>query len=168
MPLEGGCRCGRVRYSLDYAQLPAIYACHCLYCQTMTGSICVLQAPIPTSRYTLLPHSAELDAKQELYTDYHFHRSDGAISTQRFCSVCKTRIYNSRTNRPANQIYLRAGTIDTSAGLKPIYHIMTDDKQDWVAIPQAGGVEAFEGELPDDKRAQIVKMNEEAARADDS
>lgn len=159
MPFEGGCRCGKVRYTLDYAERPAIYACHCLYCQTMTGSICVLQAPIPLARYKLQASSAALDAEDALYTDFHFPRSDGATSIQRFCAVCHTRIYSTRDNRPQDQIYLRAGTLDDSR-LTPLYHIMTAEKQPWVVIPT--DVESFEDELPDEQRANIVKLNVDA------
>lgn len=35
---DGGCRCGKVRYELDLDTLPRSYACHCLDCQTYSGT----------------------------------------------------------------------------------------------------------------------------------
>ena len=42
--IEGGCRCGAVRYAIDLAELPLTYACHCHFRQTWSGSAFSQQA----------------------------------------------------------------------------------------------------------------------------
>jgi hypothetical protein len=45
--IEGGCRCGRVRYRAATGGLPRVYACHCLDCQTWSGSAFSAQFILP-------------------------------------------------------------------------------------------------------------------------
>ena len=45
--IEGGCRCGAVRYKLALDTLPLTYACHCLDCQTWSGSAFSQQTFVP-------------------------------------------------------------------------------------------------------------------------
>ncbi len=45
--IEGGCRCGAVRYTVKADKLPNTYACHCLDCQTWSGSAFSLQFIVP-------------------------------------------------------------------------------------------------------------------------
>jgi len=35
--IEGGCRCGAVRYRVKADKLPNVYACHCRDCQHASG-----------------------------------------------------------------------------------------------------------------------------------
>ncbi len=37
LPLQGGCACGAVRYTLKSAPV-ALFACHCTLCQRQSGS----------------------------------------------------------------------------------------------------------------------------------
>ena len=48
--IQGGCRCGAVRYMLVLDALPRTYACHCRDCQTWSGSA--------FSQQTFLPEAA--------------------------------------------------------------------------------------------------------------
>src|SRR5580692_3862364 len=89
--IEGGCRCGRVRYRAALAGLPRVYACHCLDCQTWTGSAFSLQFILPEDQLEVTgePGLFELTAP------------DGdRTSRQRACPVCFTRVYNTNTRRP--------------------------------------------------------------------
>ncbi|MEJ0022380.1 MAG: GFA family protein [Alphaproteobacteria bacterium] len=47
------CRCGAVRYELQTAALPRAYACHCLDCQTWTGSAFSVQFPVAEAALTV-------------------------------------------------------------------------------------------------------------------
>jgi len=51
--IEGGCRCGAVRYRLASTQLPRAYACHCLDCQTWSGSAFSLNALLPEDGFSV-------------------------------------------------------------------------------------------------------------------
>ena len=99
----GGCRCGAVRYKLALDALPSTYACHCLDCQTWSGSA--------FSQQTFLPEAA-LTVTGPVVV-YEFTTPSGRTSTQRLCGVCHARIYNSNSARP-NVAIVRAGTLDRS------------------------------------------------------
>ena len=79
MPVQGGCRCGAVRYELALDALPSTYACHCLDCQSWSGSA--------FSQQTFLPEAA-LDVTGPVVV-YEFTTPSGNTSTQRMCGVCQ-------------------------------------------------------------------------------
>lgn len=124
MSMSGGCRCGACRYDLDMADLPAVYACHCRDCQTMSGAAFTLQAPVPIVRLSSMGAMAEWTNPS----------SDGHITTQRSCARCMTRIYSVNTGRPGVAL-LRAGTFDRSDAFAPLMHLWTDRKQSWISLP---------------------------------
>lgn len=122
--IVGGCRCGAVRYTLALEALPRTYACHCRECQTWSGSA--------FSQQTFLPEEA-LSVSGPL-TVYELTTPSGRVSTQRICSVCHTRIYNSNSARPG-VVALRAGTLDQSDQLDAVAHIWVKRKQPWLNLP---------------------------------
>lgn len=121
--IEGGCRCGAVRYAIARDDLPRVYACHCHICQRWSGSAFSLQALVEESTLTLTGPVVIQD----------FTTGD-RTSTQRFCGTCHSRIYNTNTRRPGIAV-VRAGTLDRSEELDCRAHIFTDYKQAWVDLP---------------------------------
>jgi len=122
---EGGCRCGAVRYKLALDTLPLTYACHCLDCQTWSGSA--------FSQQTFVPEAAL--AVTGAVAVYEFTTPSGNTSTQRMCGVCHARIYNSNSARP-NVVVVRAGTLDRSDELRVVAHIWVKRKQHWLTLPE--------------------------------
>jgi hypothetical protein len=123
MLIEGGCRCGAVRISLSIDRLPRTYACHCLDCQTWSGSAFSQQA--------LLPESAlHVTGPVVLYDLTTADRT----SHQRLCGICHTRIYNTNTRRPGIAV-MRAGTLSDSHLLDVVAHIWVRRKQPWLILP---------------------------------
>jgi hypothetical protein len=125
--IEGGCRCGGIRYRLKIDTLPKVYACHCRDCQTWSGSAFSLQAVVPE------------DALEVTGTPTLYERpsDDGTrISRQRGCPVCLTRVYNTNTRRPGFAV-VRAGTLDRSDELVIVAHIWTKRKMSGIDIPAA-------------------------------
>jgi hypothetical protein len=120
--IEGGCRCGAVRYALDLAALPPVYACHCHICQRWSGSAFSLQA---------LVGEHQLSVMGPLLT--HEIETEDRVSTQRFCGTCHARIYNTNTRRPGVAV-VRAGTLDRSEELDCRAHIFTNYRQAWVVL----------------------------------
>ncbi|KAK2004058.1 glutathione-dependent formaldehyde-activating [Colletotrichum falcatum] len=53
-PLEGGCACGNIRYSLGASPL-VIHCCYCTCCQRETGTAFALNAVVEGDKVTLLP-----------------------------------------------------------------------------------------------------------------
>ena len=125
--IEGGCRCGAVRYRVKLDKLPNVYACHCHDCQTWSGSAFSLQFVVPEDQLevTGTPHLYERPS------------DDGTrISRQRGCAKCLTRVYNTNTRRPGFAV-VRAGTLDRSDELNIVAHIWTMRKMAGVDIPAA-------------------------------
>jgi len=131
-PLEGGCRCGRVRYRASLEPMPKAYACHCLDCQTWSGSAFSVQV-------LLREDQLEVTGEPALF---ELTSADGQrISRQRACPVCFTRVYNTNSARPG-MAALRAGTLDRSDELILVAHIWTKRKLDGIDIPE--GVASWE------------------------
>jgi hypothetical protein len=122
--IQGGCRCGAVRYTLALAALPRTYACHCRDCQTWSGSAFSLQ--------TFLPE-ASLSVTGPLAV-YELTTPSGSISIQRMCAVCHARVYNSNSSRQG-VVVVRAGTLDRSDELNVVAHIWVKRKQPWLKLP---------------------------------
>ena len=122
--IQGGCRCGAVRYKLALDALPPTYACHCLDCQTWSGSA--------FSQQTFVPEALTVTGAVVVY---EFRTPSGNTSTQRMCGVCHARIYNTNSAR-ANVAVVRAGTLDRSNELRVVAHIWVKRKQHWLTLPE--------------------------------
>ena len=141
--IEGGCRCGAVRYKLALDTLPLTYACHCLDCQTWSGSA--------FSQQTFVPEAAL--AVTGAVAVYEFTTPSGNTSTQRMCGVCHARIYNSNSARP-NVVVVRAGTLDRSDELRVVAHIWVKRKQHWLTLPE--GVPTWPESAPSTELLQAL------------
>ncbi|MBV9903653.1 MAG: GFA family protein [Alphaproteobacteria bacterium] len=146
--LEGGCRCGAVRYAVKADKLPNAYACHCLDCQTWSGSAFSLQFIVPENALTITgaPH---------LYERTTGEGSEQRTSHQRGCAQCMTRVYNTNTRRPGLAV-VRAGTLDRSNDLTIVAHIWTKRKLSGIDMP-AGTPTWPEGAPPADFMAVLMK-----------
>lgn len=126
--ITGGCRCGAVRYTIDLADLPPVYACHCHICQRFSGSAFSLQALVCEDQLSV---AGPMIVRE--------HVTEDRTSTQRHCGECYARIYNTNTRRPDIAV-VRAGTLDRSEELVCLAHIFTSYRQRWIeldpAVPQ--------------------------------
>jgi hypothetical protein len=146
--LEGGCRCGAVRYRVTVEKLPNVYACHCRDCQTWSGSAFSLQAILPENA---LEETGE-PAIFELTSP-----TSGRTSRQRGCPVCFTRVFNTNSSRPGS-VTLRAGSLDRSDELKVVAHIWTGRKMAGIVIPE--GVPSWpETPPPADFVAALMRLH---------
>lgn len=123
--IEGGCRCGRIRYRVAADKLPVAYACHCRDCQTWSGSAFGLQ-------FILAENLLEVTGEPLLYE--RTSPESGRTSYQRGCPTCLTRIYNTNSARPGLAV-VRAGTLDRSDELGIVAHIWTKRKMKGIDIP---------------------------------
>lgn len=126
--IEGGCRCGAVRYKIKADKLPNAYACHCLDCQTWSGSAFSLQCIVPED-------ALEVTGAPYLYERTTGEGSDARTSLQRGCTTCITRVYNTNTRRPGLAV-IRAGTLDRSNELTIVAHIWAKRKLAGIEIPK--------------------------------
>jgi hypothetical protein len=123
--IEGGCRCGRVRYHATVEKLPNVYACHCLDCQTWSGSAFSLQFILPESQL-------EVTGEPQLYE--RVSPESGRTSYQRACPVCFTPVYNTNSARPGLAV-VRAGTLDRSDELEVVAHVWTRRMMGGIVVP---------------------------------
>jgi len=145
MAIEGGCRCGRIRYGAALSALPRVYACHCLDCQTWSGSAFSLQFILPEDQLRVSGEPALFELTSP----------DGSrTSRQRACPVCFTRVYNTNTRRPGLAV-VRAGTLDDSDQLQIVAHIWAQRRLQGIEIPE--GVPAWpEGAPPEEFAAALT------------
>ncbi|MDH7638483.1 GFA family protein [Sphingomonas oryzagri] len=124
MSISGGCRCGAVRYELAIEAIPPAYACHCLQCQTWSGSAFSEQLLLREDQVSVVGPVVRYDLTTEDRT-----------SQQRMCGTCHTRLYNTNTRRPGIAV-IRAGTLDESHRIEVAAHIWVKRKQPWLALPE--------------------------------
>jgi hypothetical protein len=109
-----------------------VHCCHCLDCQRQTGSAFVLNALIEADRVTL---EKGAPAPSQAPTD------SGRPHTIWRCPACGVAVWSNYGGIEALR-FVRVGTLDTPAALRPDVHIYTRTKLPWVALPE--GVPAFE------------------------
>ena len=121
LPLNGGCQCGAVRYSITSAPV-AYYWCHCTQCQRASGS---------AFGESLRVRRADVQVRGTLG---HWARiTDAGTTTEvTFCPVCATRIWHTRPN--AEFSHIRGGTLDDTSWLEPVAHIWARSRQPGVAV----------------------------------
>jgi len=121
---DGGCRCGAVRYSIAIDRLPPVYCCHCLACQSGSGSAFSQQAIV----------SASSIRSTGPILEYRFERPVGGEGHHRLCAECYTRLWSTNDVYPGFA-FIRAGTLDRSQELVPKAHMWISRKQDWIDLP---------------------------------
>lgn len=121
--LEGGCGCGAVRYRL--ASKPMfVNCCHCRICQRQTGSAFVLNAIIETDRIAFEGEGVEMSVPAPSGHPQVIFR----------CKSCGVALWSQYRGMTGLR-FVRVGTLDEPAALKPDAHIWTSSKQPWVALP---------------------------------
>jgi hypothetical protein len=123
MNLKGGCVCGALRYELTAKPL-IVHACHCRDCQRITGGAFVINIWIE-SRFVEtgppVPNSFRLAGKpHEVF----------------FCGSCGTYVWSRYDIVAGDCLFVRAGTLDNPAAVKPDVHIFTRSKLPWLALPK--------------------------------
>lgn len=128
--LTGGCACGDMRYELTAPPM-FVHCCHCLDCQRQTGSAFAVNALIETDRIRVLSGEPEpVGVPTDSGRPHDIYR----------CPRCRTALWSDYGRRPYLR-FVRAGTLDRPALVRPDVHIYTRSKLPWVALPP--GVPAF-------------------------
>jgi len=129
--LEGGCACGTVRYRLGSPPM-FVHCCHCRDCQRQTGSAFALNALIEADRVLLLSGNAEpIAVPTPSGKPHEIYR----------CSSCRVALW-SIYGGVQKLRFVRVGTLDDAAALKPDVHIYVRSKLPWVTLPE--NVPAFD------------------------
>jgi hypothetical protein len=122
MKIEGGCLCGKVRYSAD-AEPAFVGVCHCKNCQKQAGTAFSIVVAIPNTA---------LSTRGTLKT-FNDRGDSGKAVNRRFCPECGSPILTEAEALPGLAI-LKAGTLDDASWLKPTMEIFCDSAQPWVSL----------------------------------
>lgn len=123
-PIEGGCHCGSVRYTL-LAPAISVQHCHCSQCRKLYGQQSGTGAVIAQS-------DIKISGQQHL-ANYHSSKS---FLTQ-FCKVCGCHLFAYESSEP-RLMYFSPGTLD--GGMHPGHppdkecHIYVGSKAEWERI----------------------------------
>jgi hypothetical protein len=109
-----------------------VHCCHCLNCQSQTGSAFVINAIIETERIEQLSGETVVTELQA---------GDGRPHDIYRCPDCLCAVWSDYGRRPGVRC-VRVGTLDDPTALAPDVHIFTRSKQPWVRLPD--GIPAFE------------------------
>ncbi len=134
-PIEGGCLCGSVRYSLLGA-VKSVEHCHCSMCRRVHGAFFASDA---------LVDREQLRVEQGADNLTSFESSEGLH--RQFCRTCGCPLFMLQDDTP-DLVYFAAATLD--GGRHPGHpremeaHIYVSSKAEWEAI--ADDLPQFEGE----------------------
>ena len=124
-PLEGGCTCGAVRFSLVGPPL-FVHCCHCRWCQRETGASFALNAMIEADRVVLRKGEPEI---------VHTPSASGKGQKIVRCPTCRIALWSNYAGAGDKVRFVRVGTLDEPDRLPPDIHIFTASKQPWVVLP---------------------------------
>lgn len=126
--LEGGCLCGRVRYTTGAPVATVI--CHCTHCQRATGSAFSVNLIVANGQFSLTG----------VTTSYPDSGDSGKPVHRHFCGHCGSSLFSVADGRPGFTI-LKAGTLDDTAAVSPATQIYRDSAQRW--LPSFEGLTTF-------------------------
>lgn len=135
--VDGGCRCGALRFRLTGAPLMEA-ACHCRGCQLMTGSAFSTTITVPACGF-------EVTFGTSVVGGIH-----GPEVTHHHCDHCKSWVFTT----PPEQfgfVNVRATLLDDPAWFAPWMETQTAEKLDWALTGATRSFERFP-ELPDYKQ----------------
>jgi hypothetical protein len=131
MKIEGGCLCGKVRYSAD-AEPIFVGVCHCSNCQKASGGAFNVVVALP---------KPAVDLKGRLAT-FEGRGDSGKATYRQFCPECASPITVAGEMMP-DVMMIPAGTLDDPSWVKPAMQIYCDSAQPWVKLE--GDMQRFPG-----------------------
>lgn len=125
LPMEGGCRCGAVRFRVDAAPLLTM-ACHCTGCQRMTASAFSLSVAVPTAAF-------DVTAGETVIGGLH-----GAQLHHHHCDRCKSWLFTRIDPHPGfvpGFVNVRATMLDDARWYVPFVETFTSEALPWASTP---------------------------------
>jgi hypothetical protein len=109
MKIDGSCHCGKITYEAEVD--PAkVSICHCIDCQTLTGTAFRVTIPVAEANFRLLTGEPKLYVKTA---------ESGNKRAQAFCGDCGTQFYATSVGDGPKIYGLRTGTARQRAQLVP-------------------------------------------------
>lgn len=125
MTMKGQCLCGQYTYSVD-AEPMMIAVCHCKSCQRQSGSAFSTNIGVPDA-------AIESEGALKIFDET---ADSGNTVHRHFCGNCGSPVYSTLSGMPG-LAFLKAGTLDDTAGVRPQTHIWCKSAQDWVEIDES-------------------------------
>jgi hypothetical protein len=129
MKIEGGCLCGKVRYSGE-AEPIFVGVCHCSACQKGSGTAFNTVMAVP---------KAGISTSGKVQT-YQGRGDSGKPTYRRFCPECGSPVAIEAELMP-DAVMIPVGTLDDKSGVKPAMQIYCDSAQPWAMLE--GGIQRF-------------------------
>jgi hypothetical protein len=120
LPVEGGCRCGQVRFRVSAPPLLTM-VCHCKGCQRMTSSAFSLSAAIPSEGF-------EVTEGEPVIGGLH------GPTRHYFCPHCMSWLF-TRAEGVDWFVNLRPTVLDEARWSTPFVETFTSTKLPWVQTP---------------------------------
>ncbi len=121
LPLEGGCQCGALRYTIT-GRPSVFYLCHCTECQRHTSS-----AFGQSLRF--LAEDVALEGDRRTFSRI---AESGRNRFGHFCPKCGVRVLHGSDGSP--EVNIKAGTLDDTSWLIPAGHIWTRSAQPFMTF----------------------------------
>lgn len=118
-PVEGGCRCGRVRFMLGEAPWMEM-VCHCTGCQHMSASAFSTTLVMPDSGFVVIAGEPVVGGIHGDEADHHH------------CGWCKSWVF-TRPRGDMGFVNVRATMLDDASWFIPWAETQTAEKLPWAA-----------------------------------
>ena len=128
LPMEGACRCGRVRIRISAPPMLTM-ACHCTGCQRMSGSAYSLSAAIPTAGFAVT-EGEPVVAGATPEAGHHF------------CPDCMTWMF-TRPQGIDFFVNVRPTMLEETGWYSPFIETFTSEKLAWAATPAVHSYDKF-------------------------
>lgn len=136
--IEGGCRCGQVRFAASKPPLITI-ACHCRGCQQMTSSAFSLSAAIPADAFAVTRGEPVIGGLHGAARHY-------------MCPHCMSWLF-TRPDGVDFFVNVRSVLFDRADWSDPFVETWTSEGLPWASTP---AVHSFERLPPDDAWAGLI------------
>lgn len=130
--IEGGCRCGQIRFAASKAPLITM-ACHCRGCQQMTSSAFSLSAAIPADAFAVT-------RGEPVVGGLH------GAARHHMCPRCMSWLF-TRPDGIDFFVNVRAVLFDRAEWSEPFVETWVSERLPWASTP---AVHSFDGLPPDD------------------
>lgn len=128
----GGCHCRSLRYAITEPPLRT-YICHCMDCQSLSGSAFGIGVVVRAASFTL-------DGTPRIVQRI---LGSGKVGNRLTCPECGVWICGDAKIHPetgVEQRIVRGGTLDDTKWLQPTAHFWTRSAQPWFLLPQGATI----------------------------
>ena len=132
--IEGGCKCGAIRYRIDAEPAFAAHCC-CTACQKLSGGGHTTFIIVPSAALTVTGEPAT----------YHYTADSGTDVQTSFCGACGSPLFGN-PSRMADLTGVRVGSLDDPSAVRPAAALFVAERHDWDTLD--AGLRTFEGMMP--------------------